>query len=108
MHLLELAARIVRAVLASLTTADVLQSQTPTAMDAGADVLLHFEEEQTSGSLDLGTADAVRATPLRRCKGGQFIAHVAAMPGNPYDGHIGDSSTRHRAADRRVAGTYHH
>jgi len=27
------------------------------------------------------------ATPLRRCKGGQFIAHVAAMPGNPYDGH---------------------
>lgn len=27
------------------------------------------------------------ATPLRRCKGGQFIAHVAALPGNPYDGH---------------------
>ncbi len=27
------------------------------------------------------------ATPLRRCKGGQFVAHVAALPGNPYDGH---------------------
>jgi IS5 family transposase len=27
------------------------------------------------------------ATPLHRCKGGQFIAHVAALPGNPYDGH---------------------
>jgi IS5 family transposase len=26
-------------------------------------------------------------TPLRRCKGGQFVAHVAALPGNPYDGH---------------------
>ena len=27
------------------------------------------------------------ATPIRRCRGGQFIAHVAALPGNPYDGH---------------------
>jgi transposase, IS5 family len=27
------------------------------------------------------------ATPLKRCKGGQFVAHVAALPGNPYDGH---------------------
>jgi IS5 family transposase len=27
------------------------------------------------------------ATTLRRSKGGQFIAHVKAMPGNPYDGH---------------------
>jgi IS5 family transposase len=26
-------------------------------------------------------------TPLRRCRGGQFVAHVAALPGNPYDGH---------------------
>jgi len=26
-------------------------------------------------------------TPLRRCKGGQFIAHASALPGNPYDGH---------------------
>src|SRR5215213_6869330 len=27
------------------------------------------------------------ATPLNRCKGGQFVAHVTALPGNPYDGH---------------------
>src|SRR5689334_14315051 len=27
------------------------------------------------------------ATPLQRCNGGQFVAHVAALPGNPYDGH---------------------
>src|SRR5215218_6563204 len=27
------------------------------------------------------------ATPLKRCKGGQFVAHVKALPGNPYDGH---------------------
>lgn len=27
------------------------------------------------------------ATSLHRCAGGQFIAHVAALPGNPYDGH---------------------
>lgn len=27
------------------------------------------------------------ATPLHRCKGGQFVAHAKAMPGNPYDGH---------------------
>jgi transposase, IS5 family len=27
------------------------------------------------------------ATPLHRCKGGQFVVHAAALPGNPYDGH---------------------
>jgi transposase, IS5 family len=27
------------------------------------------------------------ATPLNRRKGGQFVAHVKALPGNPYDGH---------------------
>ncbi len=27
------------------------------------------------------------ATPLHRCQGGQFVAHVTALPGNPYDGH---------------------
>jgi transposase, IS5 family len=27
------------------------------------------------------------ATPISRSKGGQFIAHVKALPGNPYDGH---------------------
>ena len=28
------------------------------------------------------------ATTLNRSKGGQFVAHVAALPGNPYDGHM--------------------
>jgi IS5 family transposase len=27
------------------------------------------------------------ATPVHRSKGGQFVAHVMALPGNPYDGH---------------------
>jgi IS5 family transposase len=27
------------------------------------------------------------ATTLNRSKGGQFVAHVKALPGNPYDGH---------------------
>ena len=27
------------------------------------------------------------ATTLQRSKGGQFVTHVAALPGNPYDGH---------------------
>src|SRR3954451_23280043 len=27
------------------------------------------------------------ATPLHRCQGGQFVAHMKALPGNPYDGH---------------------
>ena len=27
------------------------------------------------------------ATTLNRSKGGQFVTHVAALPGNPYDGH---------------------
>jgi transposase, IS5 family len=27
------------------------------------------------------------ATTLHRSKGGQFIAHAKALPGNPYDGH---------------------
>jgi hypothetical protein len=27
------------------------------------------------------------ATPLKHSKGGQFVAHVKALPGNPYDGH---------------------
>jgi IS5 family transposase len=27
------------------------------------------------------------ATSLNRSKGGQFIAHIKALPGNPYDGH---------------------
>src|SRR5262249_54349004 len=27
------------------------------------------------------------ATPLKRCKGGQFAIHAQALPSNPYDGH---------------------
>ncbi len=27
------------------------------------------------------------ATTLKRSRGGQFVAHVKALPGNPYDGH---------------------
>jgi IS5 family transposase len=27
------------------------------------------------------------ATTLKRLKGGQFVAHVQSLPGNPYDGH---------------------
>jgi transposase, IS5 family len=27
------------------------------------------------------------ATPLKHGKGGQFVTHVKALPGNPYDGH---------------------
>lgn len=27
------------------------------------------------------------ATRLNRSKGGQFVAHVQTLPGNPYDGH---------------------
>ncbi len=27
------------------------------------------------------------ATPLQRCRGGEFDVHVAALPGNRYDGH---------------------
>jgi len=28
------------------------------------------------------------ATTVHRSKGGQFVAHVKALPGAPYDGHI--------------------
>ena len=27
------------------------------------------------------------ATTLKHSKGGQFVAHAQALPGNPYDGH---------------------
>ena len=27
------------------------------------------------------------ATPVKHAKGGQFVTHVKALPGNPYDGH---------------------
>ena len=27
------------------------------------------------------------ATPMMRCRGGQFVAHIKSLPGAPYDGH---------------------
>ena len=42
------------------------------------------------------------ATTLHRSKGGQFIAHVKALPGNPYDGHTLRRHPRDRGADRRA------
>jgi transposase, IS5 family len=50
------------------------------------------------------------ATTLKRCKGGQFVTHVQALPGNPYDGHTlvrviprdrGAHRQYHRAAPHR-------
>ena len=50
------------------------------------------------------------ATTLKHSKGGQFVAHAQALPGNPYDGHTlaerdpGDRATRRqydRTAPRR-------
>ncbi len=41
------------------------------------------------------------ATTLHRSKGGQFIAHAKALPGNPYDGHTLDRNSGDRDADRR-------
>jgi IS5 family transposase len=40
---------------------------------------------QAASTYEFGVKVSV-ATPLRRCRGGQFVAHVAALPGNPYDG----------------------
>ena len=37
------------------------------------------------GEVEFGVV-ALVTTPLQRCRGGQFVAHVAALPGNPYDG----------------------
>src|SRR3954469_11384577 len=48
------------------------------------------------------------ATPLYCCRGGQLVAHVTALPGNPYDGHtlaaVGPAieSTIRAALDRIV------
>jgi IS5 family transposase len=42
------------------------------------------------------------ATTLHRSKGGQFIAHVKALPGNPYDGHtLASSCPRSRRKSAR-------
>jgi len=58
------------------------------------------------------------ATPLQRCWGGQFVAHVQAMPGAPYDGHtlatvipaiepvIGHLKNEHRMIRNHLAGSH--
>src|ERR1700742_3002846 len=35
---------------------------------------------------EFGTKVSI-ATTLHRSAGGQFVTHIAALPGNPYDGH---------------------
>jgi IS5 family transposase len=41
------------------------------------------------------------ATTLARAKGGQFVTHVKALPGNLYDGHAQDRHLRDGGADRQ-------
>ena len=43
------------------------------------------------------------ATRLQRSRGGQFVAHIATLPGNPYDGHAGRDHPQHGGADRQQA-----
>ncbi|MGY4431134.1 IS5 family transposase [Bradyrhizobium sp. F1.13.1] len=38
------------------------------------------------------------ATTLKHCKGGQFVIHVNALPGNPYDGHTLETVISNREA----------
>jgi transposase, IS5 family len=51
---------------------------------------LHAPEVECKGKphkpYEFGVKVSV-ATTLKRCKGGQFVTHVQALPGNPYDGH---------------------
>src|SRR5258705_3705051 len=35
------------------------------------------------------------ATTLKHCRGGQFVTHVKALPGNPYDGHTLETGITH-------------
>ena len=41
------------------------------------------------------------ATTVHRSKGGQFVTHIAALPGNPYDGHTLATVTRYGGHDRQ-------
>jgi len=46
------------------------------------------------------------ATPVKHCAGGQFVAHIAALPGNPCDGHSWQTSfppCRHSSATCSIA-----
>jgi ATP-dependent Lon protease len=78
--------------------------------------LYRLETQVTGGSGSLRTSGL--ATTLHRSKGGQFIAHAKALPGNPYDGHtlatvipeieaqIGASLSRIVPARPQVQGLY--
>lgn len=48
---------------------------------ARLDQIINLEHE-----LEFGVKVSVTITN-RRCKGGQFVQHAKALPGNPYDGH---------------------
>jgi IS5 family transposase len=54
--------------------------------------LLHAPEVECIGKgkahkpYEFGVKVSV-ATPINRCKGGQLVAHIKALPGLPYDGH---------------------
>jgi transposase, IS5 family len=53
---------------------------------------LHAPEVECigKGKAHRPTSSASRSAlppPLKHCKGGQFVTHVKALPGNPYDGH---------------------
>jgi len=57
--------------------------------DAGGTLQAAYELADLAhaeGDYEFGVKVSV-ATPLYRCQGGQFVAHVKALPGNPYDGH---------------------
>ena len=45
-----------------------------------------MHRQRQSAPYEFGVKVSV-VTPLERSSGGQFVAHVAALPGNPYDGH---------------------
>ena len=47
---------------------------------------MHRQGQGAAAPYEFGVKVSV-ATTLNRSKGGQFIAHVKALPGNPYGGH---------------------
>jgi IS5 family transposase len=56
---------------------------------------------------EFGTKVSI-ATTNRRCKGGQFVLHAKALPGNPYDGHTlaGVIAETQRLTGREIERTY--
>ncbi len=48
-----------------------------------------YRLSHTTGLTNFGLSPSqpeCRLLPVRRCKGGQFVTHAAALPDNPYDG----------------------